>query len=334
MMQFLADQIDQMDLALDQILMRDRNGDRVALMLIDNAVELTLHEFAVTKDYENPRFTARRQQNIKQDRIKAALGRNFEEKVRCAKEYDLISEEYASSIRIFHAIRNTAYHSGLRHEQILHSLAIHYFKVACAVVSAYEPMFWSSCSSDVISCRAMKYLGQPSFTQFVGLKDESRKIWSRMSGIVSTMPDSLISDLAKDVEENIETTDGHLDFIVEASPVKTTRKQTIIECQAWAVAFSEKGKAFAASRQPPPLVTVDQCINWIAENYPGLKRCDPIPSWEKRLKSLQSETNPHVALKKYFEFITQTEELRELISEHASQLDAEIQAQIDRIRGK
>ena len=40
MLQFVADQIDQLDLALDQLSVRDRNFDRFALMLVDNVVEL------------------------------------------------------------------------------------------------------------------------------------------------------------------------------------------------------------------------------------------------------------------------------------------------------
>lgn len=48
MMQFFADQIDQMDLALDQLAMHDRNFDRFALMLIDNVVELSLHNYPKT----------------------------------------------------------------------------------------------------------------------------------------------------------------------------------------------------------------------------------------------------------------------------------------------
>lgn len=53
MLQFIADQIDQLDLALDQLAVRDRNFDRFAMMLIDNMVELTLHKHAREKATEN-----------------------------------------------------------------------------------------------------------------------------------------------------------------------------------------------------------------------------------------------------------------------------------------
>jgi hypothetical protein len=51
MIQFLADNIDQLDLALDQIAMGDRNFDRFAILLIDNVVELTLDRYAKDKRF-------------------------------------------------------------------------------------------------------------------------------------------------------------------------------------------------------------------------------------------------------------------------------------------
>ena len=53
MIQFLADNIDQLDLALDQLAIGDRNFDRFALMLVDNGVELTLHRHGQDKAGEN-----------------------------------------------------------------------------------------------------------------------------------------------------------------------------------------------------------------------------------------------------------------------------------------
>lgn len=53
MIQTLADHIDQLDLALDQLALHDRNFDRFALMLIDNVVELTLHTHARDRAAEN-----------------------------------------------------------------------------------------------------------------------------------------------------------------------------------------------------------------------------------------------------------------------------------------
>lgn len=52
MRQFLSDNIDQLDLALEQLIVDDRNFDRFVFMLIDNMVELTLHKFAEGEELE------------------------------------------------------------------------------------------------------------------------------------------------------------------------------------------------------------------------------------------------------------------------------------------
>src|SRR4051794_36616344 len=76
--QILADHIDQLDLALDQLAMRDRNFDRFALMLVDNVVELALHQFAQDRAGENKTSSPKNDPKA----VAQALGQHFESKVR------------------------------------------------------------------------------------------------------------------------------------------------------------------------------------------------------------------------------------------------------------
>lgn len=85
MMQFLADQIDQMDLALDQLAMQDRNFDRFALMLIDNVVELTLHNYAIDRSYENDMWGRFSEPRNDPKLVAAALGQRFDSKIKLAR---------------------------------------------------------------------------------------------------------------------------------------------------------------------------------------------------------------------------------------------------------
>ena len=143
MIQFLADNIDQLDLALDQLAMSDRNFDRFALMLIDNVVELTLHRYVQDKAGENEMWG--RLGNPKHDPkvIEKALGQNFDIKVKASAKLGLIDDSVCESILNLHSFRNTAYHKGLRHEKILHSLVVFYPRNACSLLKAYEPRWWS-----------------------------------------------------------------------------------------------------------------------------------------------------------------------------------------------
>lgn len=331
MMQLLADHIDQMDLALDQLAMRDRNFDRFALMLIDNVVELTLHQYAQDRSYENDMWGRLDPPRNDPKAVAAALGPRFDAKLKLARSKELINNDVFESIQYLHTFRNTAYHRGLRHEGILHSLALFYFKNACAVLSSYSPMIWSSRSSDQIPYRATKYIGTPNILECKGSFEGA---WKRLREVAESMDESLISDLHDDMKETIDRVDEQIQFLADDSPNgKKSRKQVVVECQAWPFAFSEEGKAYLKANCGRKL-SVGGYVDWLAANYPWPTKVDPISGWRKRLQSLKIEKNHHLALKKYCEFMSQTEDLLTLIGESASQLDAHIQHLIDAARGK
>ena len=66
----------------------------------------------------------------------------------------------------------------------------------------------------------------------------------------------------------------------------------------------------------------------------GQSKRNPIPSWRNRLQSLDGEKNEHLALKKYCDFMSQAVRFRDQLDRGAAALDAHIQQEIDRARGK
>ena len=116
MIQFLSDILDQMDLALDQLGFNDRNYDRFALMLVDNVTELVLHKHAQDRAADNDMWAPLGEVKYDKKKVSKALGRNFDSKVKLAKESKLVTNKLAQSILNLHAFRNTAYHKGYRHE--------------------------------------------------------------------------------------------------------------------------------------------------------------------------------------------------------------------------
>jgi len=72
----------------------------------------------------------------------------------------------------------------------------------------------------------------------------------------------------------------------------------------------------------------------LAEAYPSIVRKDPVASWQKRAATLRAEKNPHRALQQYSSFMSETDGLREMLSQSAEAAEAEIDAAIDRMRGK
>ena len=330
MIQFLADNIDQLDLALDQLAISDRNFDRFALMLIDNVVELTLHKYGQDKAYENKAYGHLQKTKYDTKIIEEAIGQQFDKKVKAATKLGLLDEQLKDSLLYLHQFRNTAYHQGLRHERILHSLALFYFINACDVLTAYKPQFWSWSSNDKISHRARKYIGEPNF---LSTEDVFQDAYRRLKDVAESMGDRLIESLSEDIGKTIDSTDYSLDFLSKDSPEPKSRNHIVVDAQAWPVAFTDEGKEFARNNGCRE-ENVHHYVEWIAKNYPWQIKTDPIPSWRNRKEILSKEKDKHKALKKYCDFMKQTEEIRTKIDDAAAQLDAYIQQQIDIMRGK
>ena len=330
MIQFLADNIDQLDLALDQLAVGDRNFDRFALMLIDNVVELTLYRFAQDKAGENEMWGHPAKPKHDPKTIDGALSQNFDSKVKAACKLGLIDNTVCESILNLHSYRNTAYHKGLRHESILHSLAVFYFRNACNLLQAYEPRWWSWSSSDKASYRAMKYLGNPRI-------GDHRKCfsaaYSRLDSVAASMEENLVGALSADLSQTVDLVDEAIGFLASDGPEIKSRNDVIIDSQAWPFAFTDEAKNFAKANGCKEK-TVGLFVDWIAKNYNWPVKSDPVPGWRSRLDALAKEKDYHKALKRYCDFMRQTEDIRSQINEAAAQLDAYIQQQIDISRGK
>ena len=330
MIQFLADNIDQLDLALDQLAVSDRNFDRFALMLVDNVVELTLHRFIQDRASENEMWGKIDRPKHDPKIIEKALGHNFDNKAKAARKLGMLEEQLCESILNLHSFRNTSYHRGLRHEGILHSLAIFYFRNACKVLKAYEPRFWSWSSTDKISYRARKYLGDPNLFDH---RERYLSAYNRLDEVAASMDYDLVRDLSNDMKSTIETIDEAIDFLANDGPQKKTRDEVVIDAQVWHLAFTDEGREFARANGCKES-NVAGYVEWLSNNYNWKFKSDPIQGWRARLASLVHEKNPHKALKRYCDFMHQTEDIRSMISESAAQLDSWIQQQIDIARGK
>ena len=331
MIQFLADNIDQLDLALDQLAIHDRNFDRFALMLVDNVTELTIHRFAQDRQGENKLWLALRKPKYDPKTIEQALGQYFDQKVKAAAKLGLLNDNLRDSILNLHQFRNTSYHMGYRHEGILHSITLFYFRCACDILCDYKPRGWSWSSRDRISHRARKYVGD------LRPAGDQRKIFhqafSRLIDVAQSMGDSLIGDLAASMLATVNRTDAELTFLANDGSEKISRDKVVIDCQAWPFAFTDKGKLFAQQNGCPEKF-VGPFVQWIANNYKWNISKDPIKSWNARCKALATEKDCHLALKKYCDFLKQTEDIRSKIHNAAVQLDDHIQHLIDIARGK
>lgn len=328
MIQFLADSIDQLDLALDQLAVRDRNFDRFALMLVDNVAELLLHQFAQEKFSENGLWGRFPNSEYDPKIVQQALGPKFDSKLNCAVKLGLIDEGQRATLQNLHSYRNKAYHQGMRHDGILNSMAIFYLRNACSMAAKFTPGTWWSTSKDQISLRAMKYVGTASLGQEWTVFPAA---FARIDAIAATLPQDLVADLANDMLRVIDTTDEQIQYLTDNLDRHVTRDQVVIDVQTWPFGFSDKALRFAKDRGVET-ATPEKFLQWIKENYVPEVVTDPIPSWRGRHKALAEDKNAHTALNKYCQFMRSTEELRGYLIEASIQLESHVQRQIDAYR--
>ena len=316
MRQFISDSIDQLDLALDQLAIKDRNFDRFALMLIDNIVELTLHYFIQDKASENELYKNR---PPKHDPgvIQEALRQNFDSKARGARKLGLFDIEMCETILYLHTFRNTTYHEGLRHEGILHSISIFYFRYACKISILYEPRTWRSSNLDKISYRTRKYIGDENLNVFTH-KETHISAYERLDEVAASMECDLVVDLSNDMRSTIDDIDNKISLLANDAHGYKSRNDVIIGTQAWSIAFTDEAQEYAKENNYNVLGLLDY-VEWLSNNYDWPIKLDPIPAWKRRWFSVRSETNVHKALKKYCDFMKQTEDIRSILNEAAAQ---------------
>ena len=333
MLLFLAGVVEQLDLALEHLNKGDAHNARFGLMLTDNALELVLHQIA--KDKRSDAASWRYQANpypYEAKAKKAFLGR-FPEKISFAKLDGGLDAESARTFTILHDYRNDVYHAGLAHEQILHTLAVFYFKATCDFLGTYQSHGIGWGSANRMPERAKKYFkGQGS--SMPGKREDYPEACRTLAAACGHDPRALIDALADDVEKIADYMDTCLQIVADGVYVgqQVSRDQAILDTQAWDVAFEDDGKAFLRSRQFKGSVLA--AVQLIAAEYPFKVRRDPVPSWQEKAKKLRRASNPHIALDHYQAFVTQTASLRAAIEQSAGAAEAEIEAASDRMRGR
>lgn len=269
--QFLIDAIDQLDLAYDYINQGSVNFDRFSLMLIDNVVELTMHNQAVTFSTSNHAAKAFGGKSYDDFTLKKALQRNFNDKANALERFGSLTSEECSSIKILHKYRNEAHHQGLKHPGIINSLSSFYLYIASSLLANFPFGFSYGIPLD-IPYRVQKYVG--TRPEGEGMHETFSFAFSRLKDLSSASLEKFKSDLVESMGELIGTAEAELNFLCSSDSIFNTREEVI-----------RKG---------------------LSRNQK-----DPIPSWNLRLKSLEQQDCKHKLLNLYTDFVFSTSDFRD-----------------------
>jgi len=329
----LAATIEQLDLALEHLSKGDANNARFALMLIDNLTEITLHNFAEGNRREHQhRYRYRDKGTPLSPLLVDALNRNFDPKVKFAHSAGIVTQDAVQSICILHQFRNEVYHIGLRYEPILSALAAFYFVLTCDLHLNCIPRSYSYGTDMKLPERAIPYFANDKGHFVRGPEQYKDALVLLREKALAASPD-LQETLGSNLDDVVEEYDRYIDLIATGGPHQTSRDEAVIDSQAWPFAFSDEGKLYAKQNNCPPMSVLDH-VEWIKANYPWPVKGDPIKGWQRRADSVRHEKDQHKALKKFRDFMDQTETIRDLLTHATMQVEEYIDMEIDRRRGK
>lgn len=332
MLLFLAGVIEQLDLALEHIGKGDVHNARFGLMLTDNALELVLHQIVEDKRAIAGSWLYREKPYPHEAQLKKAYLGSFSDKVAFARIEAAMDDQTARSVNVLHHYRNDVYHAGLAHHEILPSLARFYFHTTTNFVAQYDPRGVGWGSGQRIPERAQKYFNGDR--TFPGKREDFPRACETLAEANAFDADDFSELLAADLGRIIEHVDTCIQIVADGvyQGQQQTRDEAIRSTQAWDLAFSAEGQTFARDRgfEGNPL----QIVDILGEKYPLRYRRDPIPSWKAQAKKLRAKADAGAALNHYHSFVTQTGPLRAALEQSAAAAEAEIDAAIDRMRGK
>ena len=114
--------IEQLDVARELLADAEPLTGRLALILVDNAIELILHgscENEIRVDQLGDGLRLVLPAKYDQKARKAALGQRFDAKLKFCRELGMLTESEARTVVITHSYRNELYHSGIRYDPIV-----------------------------------------------------------------------------------------------------------------------------------------------------------------------------------------------------------------------
>jgi hypothetical protein len=306
---------------------------RLALILCDNVVELLAHErcqWALAKDRY---WITGKLSNAERA---AARGQDFAPKLNfLVKQGEIAPTERDYAIRA-HGLRNEAYHTAYLHDGIAWAVAWHYHELACTLFARLEPAMIEitepRCSPSLEGkFRAAGLLGDRLLG---GRKDGMAMLVRLLQSAKPAQRKPLGEVLAEVATERFDELLNSLRFLVENGPDGATEDAALHEVYFFTTLDREEIHRGLDLRSDQGRREFNRRLTAAKVAYQSPLRASRIQKWLERARDLSTERDVTAALIRYTDLIRESDEAVEFISEAASQLDAVMQNEIDRMRGK
>ena len=261
---------------------------------------------------------------------------NFiEGKLKVLEAWDDITHCERRFVITAHQYRNELYHVGLTHDEIIRSISYQYFKLCCQLFERLKPGWRTQSSTDRFTEVAERYLptrnGRVDFMSV----DNTQLAKKILENLPKNMPPLQVS-LSTSARDKIENIKKDFDFVVQDNPGRQNEEAVLRNVQ-WQLDFSRalQNEGVHGTWMDPGYIEEVHRVRTTLEET-SLRRHTSVPAsrWFTRAEAIFAEPDPLHAMNLYQSLRNDMAYLEEAITTAAVELDAWIQLEVDRARGK
>jgi len=315
----LAEQLDRaaVELRLDHPI-----HNRLALILIDNAIEIMVR----TSLWVHVGLGGDIQGLTPKQRT-LARSQRFDDRLNVLAFVNEISHDEAAFIIAAHRHRNAAYHEGFVYEDYLRQLAFEYFRFACSYLVRFEMGFYSWSSAFQFTEIGRRYYDATRDSERLGQISRPKLARMLLDQLPAAPEMSLQQALANELEEAREGIVSGFRFLIENTYPKQSWRYLLGKAQfdyARDEALEKKGleqTLYDTDRRREAVKYVKANLEKFRPRYRAL----PHGSWSQGIARLKSNPDPRLALIQFNRLRLNMQFLREAIGYAVMKLEGELE---------
>ena len=362
-MEYILTIVEQLDRAAAELATDHPINSRLALILIDNATELILHrqclgrlrrdkwdtqylrmmetivncktyaETAGFPDDFGKEVMTPKQRNM-------ARGRFLDGKLKVLEHMGDLAAHERRFIAIAHDYRDELYHLGLKHDNIIRSIAGHYFLLCCELFVRVNDLgvsvvSFSFSSEDKYSDVAKRYLPLRDGQLDIMAVDHGMltgKLRCNLPGDIAELQRTLTDSAREAIEEVLDS----FAFLEGNNPRGLDAREMLERAQwhqdlAYALEKKDVDDLLTGTEYRETYTKVKDSL---AENWKQRHTSIPSEKWLSRASAIEREPDPLVAMDLYQSLRNDMSYIEEAIQSETEELDKWIQNEIDLLRGK
>lgn len=314
---------------------KDPAHSRLALILIDNILELRIHKLCEHEFAQDRMWKGLDPFKYAESEKKEVLGQHFDKKVNFLRKINGLSEQEADFLLICHRYRNELYHRGILKEDIIAHVSNEYYSFACDFYKRNRPRSYGS-NGPGISLAEKSLLALIKKSRgFSPFDNDWESLWDALKSKKFMLDISFSHALSGHLLERLQTVDELIHYVKNGgNQTFETPDDYLKHMQVWRFFWTDEGKKFIGSNMPAGKRSVQDCISFLQEHWDADYKYRDIARWEKRVVGLKQEKSKFVLLKKFDKVLQEFEPFEEIIFEETEAFDNWVNEQIDIMRGK